>query len=379
MSITAENLNTDIIIATDLTLPGGNASSTLDELNFLNQHKIPFALVHLSDSDHVKWSDRYEVFAQHTIPAENVQSAICKTLLVRHPRALSSTHLPQFLQQTQTEHTAFVINNSCRDKNHEKIFDYGRACQRLLVSSASVRSLHPLSPRIRQEMELGPDWIMPFIADTWPPTIDTGRFDHSPKQTIPEVPLIGRHSRDGPEKWPETEHDLRCAYPDDASCLVSVLGGASTARTLMNESLPNNWHVREFGSMEPEEFLATLDVYVYIPHSGLDEAFGRGPLEAMAMGLPCILPRRFQLNFGEMAFYAEPEGVSAILDRLKMRPQERVAFLECVKQQIVAEFGSHVLKNRFSKLFSGEDKPRNQPALSDELKAYRRWVETGKS
>jgi glycosyltransferase involved in cell wall biosynthesis len=57
------------------------------------------------------------------------------------------------------------------------------------------------------------------------------------------------------------------------------------------------------------------------------EAFGRNILEAMASGLPAILPPHFRPLFGDAAVYAEPVEVPSVLRRLYA---DRVAYEEIV-------------------------------------------------
>ncbi len=63
-------------------------------------------------------------------------------------------------------------------------------------------------------------------------------------------------------------------------------------------------------------FLAELDFFVYYHHPAWVEAFGRNILEALASGLPAILPPHFRPLFGDAAFYAEPAEVPSVLGRL---------------------------------------------------------------
>lgn len=52
-----------------------------------------------------------------------------------------------------------------------------------------------------------------------------------------------------------------------------------------------------------------VDVYVYFTHSQYLEAFGRSIFEAMAVGIPVILPAQFAETFGDSAVYCSPEKV----------------------------------------------------------------------
>ena len=68
--------------------------------------------------------------------------------------------------------------------------------------------------------------------------------------------------------------------------------------------------------MDPREFLAQLDFFVYYHHPAWLEAFGRNILEALASGLPAILPAHFRSLFSDAAIYAEPAEVPSVVNQL---------------------------------------------------------------
>ncbi|WP_237718731.1 glycosyltransferase [Alkalibacillus haloalkaliphilus] len=68
--------------------------------------------------------------------------------------------------------------------------------------------------------------------------------------------------------------------------------------------------------MHPKEFLKEIDVFAYYTHPELKEAFGRVIFEAMAVGVPVILPPVFEPVFKEAAIYAETDEVLSIVDQL---------------------------------------------------------------
>jgi glycosyltransferase involved in cell wall biosynthesis len=64
------------------------------------------------------------------------------------------------------------------------------------------------------------------------------------------------------------------------------------------------------------EFLKGLDFWVHYPHEDYIESYGRAVIEAMAVGVPAILPPVFRHTFGEAALYAEPKGVFDAIQRV---------------------------------------------------------------
>jgi glycosyltransferase involved in cell wall biosynthesis len=138
--------------------------------------------------------------------------------------------------------------------------------------------------------------------------------------------VIGRHSRPSPQKWPTDPKIIEAVYPVDGSAIVRILGGADPVRDVLGY-VPESWQVMPFGAVDPREFLAQLDFFVYYHHPAWVEAFGRNILEAMASGLPAILPPHFRRLFGDSAIYAEPADVPSLVSRLY---SDRPAFEDIV-------------------------------------------------
>lgn len=116
-----------------------------------------------------------------------------------------------------------------------------------------------------------------------PTLIDLERF--KPVQNQCGRPFtIGRHSRD----------DTLKHHPDDTS-LYAMLGWTGAEIRLMGATciqaaLHNARQVQVLpaGSEEPENFLASLDCFIYRTHPSWTEAGGRVVMEALACGLPVI-------------------------------------------------------------------------------------------
>jgi glycosyltransferase involved in cell wall biosynthesis len=71
-----------------------------------------------------------------------------------------------------------------------------------------------------------------------------------------------------------------------------------------------------FGAVEPQAFLEDLDFYLHYPHENYIEEFGRAVMEAMAIGIPVILPKIFRQTFGDSATYAEAPDVAKVIQKL---------------------------------------------------------------
>ena len=147
------------------------------------------------------------------------------------------------------------------------------------------------------------DWLEIIDLDAWKAAVNRPRSG---------PPIIGRHSRPDPLKWPDDAETTLLAYPNDPAFDVRVLGGGDFLAGLLG-AIPSNWDVVPFNGMSVPDFLASIDYFVYHHHSRWVEAFGRVMIEAMASGALAVLPPHFEVVFGEAAVYGPPESVRDII------------------------------------------------------------------
>jgi UDP:flavonoid glycosyltransferase YjiC (YdhE family) len=145
--------------------------------------------------------------------------------------------------------------------------------------------------------------------------IDVDEWHVDRRGWLSDRPVIGRHSRPSKQKWPTDPKVIEAVYPVDGSAIVKILGGAGPVGAILGRR-PDSWQVIPFGAMDPREFLAQLDFFAYYHHPAFVEPFGRNVLEALASGLPAILPPHFRPLFGDAAIYAEPQEVPTVISEL---------------------------------------------------------------
>jgi glycosyltransferase involved in cell wall biosynthesis len=180
------------------------------------------------------------------------------------------------------------------------------------ISASSRRMLH--------EEEAG----VAVHASDWTPPLQRAFGQYAPRTSWRgDPPVIGRHSRDHWMKWPATKAAMKAAYCADTGYPVRILGGC-TRGPLRPRDIPRNWNVSGFDAVGVEDFLRSIDVFVHFPHEDYIEEFGRNIMEAMAIGVPCILPHQFRENFGDAATYARASEVEATV-RLLMVDRDRYA------------------------------------------------------
>jgi FkbM family methyltransferase len=373
----------DVCLVTDLRLPGGNASSTIEEVRLLRGRGLSVLLVHCPSSrtQGKPISSRYDEFREICLTFHDVTKVEASVLIVRHPAVASSPKFKWLGRRIHARSCAVIVNNSIKRSDGELVYSAEALLANIATLKSQRTSIFPLGPAIRRELlGLGLGVAQGLAADDWTPTFDAASFPFKPKPTLATPFVIGRHARDGAEKWLEDRHKLLGAYPDHSDFSVCILGGADAAATVAG-GLPANWQVLPFGSMEPAEYLAKLDVFVYFPHSGLNEAFGRAIMEAIFAGVPCVVPRSFRTTFEDMVFYSDPENVAGVVRRLSGHPQWRLDFLKHARER-AKQYESTVLTRRLARLEGGaegasEISERAIGPLTGTVREYKAWVETG--
>ncbi|MET3660055.1 glycosyltransferase [Aquamicrobium ahrensii] len=366
-------LQCDVCIITNCRFPGGNASSTLDEVRTFSEAGLQVALVHCPLNGKIKpISERYATWLEHIVHIEDLSSIDCNLLIIRGPRVIMEESLKAIGPIVKSKRTAFVINNSAFRPDGALVFGWRELLDRVDSLPWENKAIHPLGPAIRHEVreEALSEAVSPH---DWPPTFDAGAIPFIERGPMVMPFVIGRHGRDGHEKWLESSDELLKAYPSNPSVQVRIMGGAEKAERLLGV-IPENWMVLPFGAQSVADFLQGLDAFVYFPHTGLNEAFGRTIVEAMFSGLPCILPRRFATTFGELAVYCEPSQVMGALERLASDDIKRKDFVRAVREQAFARYESASLFLRAPELPVKSEIPQPEP-LNEELLRYKAWVE----
>ena len=312
----------ELLVIADFNFQGGAQKSALAMLAAARAAHLSAALLHYRRYDQdVTEPLRAEVrrFAgarevRILAPGEAVRA---RTVVVAYPPVFAEV-MDRF-PALEHDHLVVAVNQLAeRDLDRADIaYDPARVRAHLAELLGSEGLWAPISGRVRARMAADPRYPAAH-PDTWTPLIDAkawGARAHGWRGAGRAVPVLGRHGRDHPLKWPRDPRALAAAYCAGKPCEVRFLGGAAQARARLAR-WPGNWRALPFGARAVPDFLAELDVFLHFPDPRYIEEFGRAPMEAMAAGVPVILPPEFEPTFGEAALYAPPEGVWELVARL---------------------------------------------------------------
>jgi hypothetical protein len=374
-------LSADIVIATDLGFPGGNASSTIDEIKYFTTLGLTVRLISCPANNDLgkPISKRYAPYQALIVHWSQIDSVTCQVLICRNPVVATSMAFARVAPKITATHAFIVKNNSSKRTTGVPVYDIKALIEAGRRIAASHLTICPISPVMRAELQAHQDKIgaeFTLSEMDWTPTFDLALYKQAPKESMSAPFRIGRHGRDGAEKWLEDPDLLRRAFPCTQDFRVKILGGAKQARKILR-NLPKNWEVFDFGSIEPFDYLRELDVFVYFPNTGLSEGFGRTIVEAMLAGVPVLLPPRFAETFDDLPLYCRPEHVEHVVRRLAHDDAGRRRYLEEVQNIAVERYSSAAIQRRVAgtNLPTGAQRDASAPLeLSPTSLAYRQAI-----
>src|SRR5690625_4988956 len=325
MSTTSRGV--DVLIISDLRFPGGTSHSIATEIEAQHAAGYTTGLLQLNGPLVRK------VRGVNPATASLVRQGKARLLVgpgpgrarpavVRHPGVLQAA--ADQLPPVTVDHVVMLANAGPRDTDGTVVYDVAAADRAARERLGRDALWAPIGPLVREEIRaqvpaerlMEKDWVNVIDVDAWarPRTGWAG-----------DRPVVGRHSRPSAQKWPRDAETLTAVYPVDGSWTVRVLGGSGPVRRLGGADpvatvlgrAPGSWAVLPFGAMSPRDFLAGLDFFVYYHDPRWVEAFGRTILEAVASGVPAVLPPHFRALFGDAGIYAEPHEVRGVVERLR--------------------------------------------------------------
>lgn len=349
-----KSVTCDVLYISDFSLPGGTTGSNVAMWRAGSDAQFSQGALHWPRIGSAGRAKNPKIVAaieeglvDPVVPGERVQ---CKLVVVNHPNILSN--IPDSLPDVRAEAGVIIFNQAPMTRGVGGRQAY--ITEQVLSNFRSVFEIDPfiapLSPLIRRLVKDDTGHSR-FTTEDWTPLIRPSVWKRDPRGPADGAPIVGRHGRDADDKWPDDKEKLAAAHCVGTPVEFRVLGGARVAETILGYR-PANWRVHPFDSMPAPEFLKGLDFYVYFPQDEMFEAFGRAPMEAMATGMPVILPEKFREIFGDAALYAQHDEVYSIIQSLWRDPAAYFARVEEGWRYVREVCASENFERRVSRLIS---------------------------
>ncbi|NYS26442.1 glycosyltransferase, partial [Rhodobacteraceae bacterium 2376] len=352
-----------VVLGSEFRMRGGSVNSCLEEMTFHRRHGLGLGVMELFRYDLYATEPRTAMLdaVRDRIDGQVIEQVVygdhvsCDLLLLRYPPCL--WHDQRYLPQIKAREIKVIVNQPpMSDYGPEGVPRYDIA-----ACAANIRrwfgreaTWHPIGPLVRAALvthhgaELG---AIDLAPDDWHNIIDISGWE-TPAAPAPHPQgklRIGRHARDHAHKWPASAADILAAYPESDDTEVHVLGGAGTAERILGR-IPPNWVVHPFGALPPRDFLAGIDVWIYFAHPHWIESFGRTIIEAMAAGVPVILPEEYRVLFGDAALYATPQTAVALARKLHADPAARAAQVARARAHVARHYSHDTHADRLRAL-----------------------------
>ena len=324
------NKHYSVIIASEFRMKGGSTLSSVEELKIHLRHGVSTAVVPLYRYDLNPYLSEFDVLYDHIDPNHlhvitSGDSAECDLLILRYPPSLA--FFQSALPKIKAKNVVVVVNQPPYS-DYSSTLALRYSIPNVTANIKRWLGLDPLwapiGPLVRQALEnYHAEELLDinFSQNDWHNVIDLSswKFRDTTRHltTLNNRSLrIGRHSRDDLRKWPSNPAELLSSYPTKPEFEIHVLGGVKSAKKILGGNLPANWTEYPFGSMHPSSFLQKLDAFVYFTDSGWVESFGRVIIEAMAVGVPVVLPPSYQDLFEDAAIYCLPHEVESTVSSI---------------------------------------------------------------
>jgi FkbM family methyltransferase len=309
----------DLVVVSDFNIQGGAFVSTYNYIYAALKLGKKVGVFHWRryDLDMGKPlnSKIFELANNHNVdilvPGENMSAEL---VLVGYPAILK--HKIDDAPNIDCKNLVVIVNQMA-----SRLFSGGDVQYDPLIARGNLKTVFgkegrwlPISPLVGRLMTKDTRYPTPS-TENWYPMIDTEDWCSIPlkwRGNIRKRPVVGRHGRDHYTKWPTDCKTIEQAYGVSKEWDVRILGGADVPVKILGRR-PNNWEILEFDAIDVRSFLKELDFFIHYTHDDYIEEFGRAVMEAMAVGIPVILPPKFKETFGDAALYAEPDEVADVI------------------------------------------------------------------
>ncbi len=337
----------DVLYLADLRFPGGTSTSLRYDLRACRTAGLKAGIIPVSSP----------IFARNRVLNQTLLAEIRATGTVIVPRderpkaKIALLNHPSILENRVRTRTGFDAETCCmvvhQPTRNRRGQPYYKADQWPdLAADWFGHDLHllPVSNVVRNDLVANGLSAMLHEAN-WPNLIDPSDFPQKPPREAGLPLVIGRHSRPSLDKWPSPEIALSC-YPESPVYSFRMLGAPQEYLDQF-ETLPWNWHVLPFSHEPVSGFLQGLDIYSYFHSDTWIEAFGYSVLEALATGLPCVVPHGMEEIYADACFYADPTQAPQVYERLRSNRSLMEKASQRARAHVEARFGLDGFKTKF--------------------------------
>lgn len=316
----------DVIFVTDFRIRGGGVNSMLSEISIARRSGLRVGVMHLEAVSYKKksWGFKQNIIsclAKNGVKIVNgLRSLSAELVVLRYPPILID--LPKIIPKINTKRAVVVVNQPARRLQGDVPFYQAMQCHvngRRLLGVEPEWAPNGPEARIAMEEEAR---TLPFSSEDWLNVTEKFALDDQINLRVARMkdgnylPRLGRHVRDVRNKWPSQVEVLQQCYPDSPEMNIQFLGGCKVGSKILGYR-PAGWTGIPYGGMDVGKFLLETDIFVFFPHEERIEPMARCIVEALAAGLPVIIPTRFRGFYGESPIYCEPEDVCENVVRLK--------------------------------------------------------------
>lgn len=347
----------DIIHAANPRYRGGTSSALKAELGAAAQFGLKCGLIpFIGRSDHLLLP--FERRTARLIDELGIdwltgdQPATCEILFAHHPQVFE--RMPQRPARITPRHVVCIVHHPPFDSHWVPQYDLRIVERNLERLFAAPVTFAPVGPKVRLQFEglFGEGLkVLPFDLSNMIQLSEwTARNRAPPKDSA----ILGRHSRPAIVKWPDSREELLAAYPDRRHFTVRALGGVPDE---IRPWLGSNWQLLPFADEGVQDFLSSLDFYVYFHSRQWIEAFGVGIAEAMASGVVPILDPSFEALFEEGAIYTEAQGTLEVLEQFLARPETYARQSMAGRKLVESKFSVATYPQRMKRLCEALELP----------------------
>jgi len=364
-----DTLETDVVFVGDFRFPGGTSTAIASEITALAQAGYRVALIAVANSFLSKTRSFNPVIAElidtgAAILAKPGQAVKARLACLHHPAVFET--LPLTGLKLFADQAVLIVHHPPFDADGTPEYDVAQIRRVLEAIVPAPVGWAPVGPKVRAQFKSMPN-PPPLTETDWVNVVDVDMFGGPRTGTLSGRPVVGRHSRPSPLKWPDTPREMHAAYPVDEDIQVQLMGFDIRSVDGLRD-IPSNWDIRPFNSENVDAFLRGIDYFSYFHSSKWVEAFGRSILEAMASGAICLLPHDFEPVFKEGAIYCKPDEVADIVRGYHAEPETYVRQSRIAVDFVRETYSPQVAVARVEERIGAPAKDLPTPATSQALK-----------